>query len=629
MDLSAPRSPITEDTPDYRLRYKRAMDEWRDGTKEQAYLAYRNSPEYDNTDKYIRYLEGTQWNANRARYKSKFVENKIELTRREKLALLTDTKPVMDVTTEITAYRDVADAVGGTIRKEWERQREADTLIDVVDIAMLHGTGFVRLGGTSEGGGKMTSLALGPDNVMPIQPSKRSIQDSVAILYRTWKPIGYFKKVFPFNSDHIENQAKYWESKVSDRFIRPAHIPEYTWSQMSPQFRKMVGGKISQDAASQGGKYYGAIELEEYYYDDQSINESTKNVVVKDPYLPQGLHNWWYVVKPGQRLYPRKRLVIYAGDRLMYDGPNPFWHGLYPFEDLKLNPVPWSYYGFSSYRSLVPLQDAINDIPAGVLDMTKRVLNPTIISKMNVTSEAAWREYLSDMPGARLRVNQNVNIATDIGYGPTPVIPNFVGEIYHSTLTEFDKMAGTLDPAALMQKKQMPSGETLDQMRDSLQTATRREERYIESFLQRCGTQKVSNVIQFYSAIKRLDLLGAEGLTDSDFLPSAGKMHPAQMTDGSISKGRAEDFKKLFALNIEPGSTHSGADDRKKQLAAVQASQGLISRREYFRQMGYSDEHAKQMMDEMAQEAQVMSQIESQGRTLRSSGAKDGAAASL
>lgn len=629
---SAPRSPDlseTKETPEYRKNYLNNMMDWRDATREQAGISYSNSIEYSNIDKYIRYLEGNQWDTRRARYKSKYVDNKVELTRREKMALLTDSRPVVDVACNLDneAYDSSAEMIRDVIRAEWLAQNMPDTLVDVVDIAMLHGVAFARLGGASPG--SMSMLALGPDNVIPIQPSKRSLQDATAVFYRNWKPVSYFKRVFPFNSAGIENEAKYWESRSQDRFLRPNHIPEYTWSQMSPQFRQLIGVKNDSGLIPGSSKFYGSIELEEYYVDDISINESTRTVIVKDPYLAQSQHNWWYAVKPGQRLYPRKRLIIYAGNRLMYDGPNPFWHGMYPFVDLKLNPVPWSYYGMSTYRPLLPVQDAINEIPAGTMDMIKRALNPTIIAKTNVASETAWREYLSDLPGARLKVNPNVNLSTDIAYGPVPQLPNYVQLQYQAALGEYDKLSGMVDIADLTGKKQMPSGETLDQMRDSLQTPLRLEERRLESFIQRCGQQAVSNVVQFYTAPKRLYLLGQRGLIDEDFVADPGKIYPEEETDESLAIERKRAFHKLFSFKVQSGSLHSGAEDRAKQEATIAVSQGLISKKEWYRRTGITDEHADQILNELMDEAKALAGLEQQGRTPRDAGAKDGMASQL
>ena len=381
------------------------------------------------------------------------------------------------------------------------------------------------------------------------------------------------------------------------------------------------------DGNATGSRLYGSVELEEYYVDDMSINESNRIVTVKDPYLPQNMHNWWYEVKPGERLYPRKRLVIYGGDKLLYDGPSPYWHGMYPFEDLRLNPVPWSYYGLSTYRPLISMQDAINEVPAGVLDMIKKSLHPTIIAKNNVASPAAWREFVSsDMPGSRLMVNPNINIPNDIQYAENPQVPPYVLALYQGVLLpEFDKISGMLDVASLAQKRQMPAGETMDQMRDALQTPLRREERYVETFLQRCGHHKVSNIIQFYNAKQRMKILGADGLTWEDFLFDPGTLHNGS-SEINGDRYQREAFWTMFACTVKPGSLHTGSLDKAKLEAVGLASRGLISKQEALRRMGNSQEDVQKIIGEMAQEAQAMAQMQQQARAPRTPAEQNGTA---
>jgi hypothetical protein len=603
--MRLPHSPVLESTDNtqYKDLYKQRMDAWREMTREQAILAHRNSPEYNSVDKYIRYLEGNQWDNRRARYKSKFIQNKLELARREKLALLTDSRPVIDISSTVSAFEESALMLHNLAISEWQRQNLSEELVNVVDIAMLHGTGYWRIGASHPG--KTRIQSLGPDCVIPIQPSLNGIQDAVAVLCRTYKPIPYIKKVFPYTSQGVEQQAQYWNSSKGDSYMRPMHIPEQTWTQMSPAFRKIVGTP-QPPISSVGVQSYGSVSLEEYFVEDNSINESTRTIVMRDPFLTLDQHNWWYEVKPGERLYPRKRLVVYAGDKLLYDGPSNFWHGLYPFVDLRLNPVPWNYYGFSTYRPLLPIQEAINSIPAGLLDMTARALNPVMIAKSNVASPAAWKEFLSDRPGAQLKVNPNVRISEDIQYADIPQIPSYVPELLGKyLLPEFDKMSGIVDISAISGKKQIPAGDTLAQMQDSLQTPLRREERYIEGFLSKAGQQFVSNACQFYTMEQRLKLLGEDGITSQDFA-----FDPAKLTPKTLDKEMKESFWKCFSITVKPGSLHSGAKDREKAEAIGLAARGLLSRRELFRVLGFDPGRADRIMMELQEEAQAIASMQ-------------------
>ena len=65
---------------------------------------------------------------------------------------------------------------------------------------------------------------------------------------------------------------------------------------------------------------------------------------------------WAYVVDPGQPLYPQRRLIVSTPDLILYDGPNPYWHSMYPFARLKLWSVPWCFLGLSLLHDTIPLR---------------------------------------------------------------------------------------------------------------------------------------------------------------------------------------------------------------------------------------------------------------------------------
>ena len=88
--------------------------------------------------------------------------------------------------------------------------------------------------------------------------------------------------------------------------------------------------------------HFPTCRLEEFWIADPAVNETNERILIRNPNLPLESHNYWYWVDPGQPLWPRKRLVIFAGEQLlMYDGPSPYWHGQYPFGELILDPVVW------------------------------------------------------------------------------------------------------------------------------------------------------------------------------------------------------------------------------------------------------------------------------------------------
>ncbi len=581
-----PRGPIYRDessAPDYSEGYERDLIRWRETAFEEAMKFRSLSPEHDRVRIITKYIEGDHWAqfGRRPKYKSHAYINKTSNARSNHLALLTDTRPSIDISAA-PEHEPIAEAIKAIIEKEWTNNAWDMDLMTVADIAGVCGTGFWKISAFSPGA--MRVAPCGPDMVMPIQPGFH-IQDSTAVLSRTWKPLGHVLMRCAGDKslqDKIARQAKSsLYAEVGTSYARPDHMDQYTWQALSPQMRSMLGIKSVAELPTDMGAFK-SVEWQEYYIDDTSLNESNEPVLMKAPNLSIEEHNWWYWVQPGQRLYPRKRLVIFAGDAIFYDGPSPFWHGLYPFACLRLNPVFWSFWGLSKYRDLIPVNSATNEIVAGTLDAIKKALNPTVVAKGQSIPRETWNQFFPDMPGAKLYLNNPMaNASADIQFTQPPVLPSYVFQMLAQYLgPEFDKLSGMMDIAAIGGKKQVPGGDTLEQMRDANQTTLRREGRIIEVFLRDAGLQAESNVLQFYTKERKLQLVGAKGLTIHDFTPG---------TRGIPSKENMFDFWKQFPLTIEPGSMHGGAKDRSKILTIELFKLGAISRRKLMEVLEMND----------------------------------------
>jgi hypothetical protein len=584
-----PRGPILTEanpTPDYTDNYQRSMLQWRNVAYSEAVRFKNMAPETPARIRTtIRYLEGDQWDqfGPRAKYKSKAYINKVGGARISNLALLTDTRPEIEVKSPENApgLDQIAKRVDGIIRHEWETNDFDLNLMEVADIAGVTGTGFWKIGAGSPG--MMSITACGSDMVMPIQPGKH-IQTSTGVLFRTWKPLGSVLLKCGKNKEKqakIERQGKNLLS-VGDSasFIKPDSLDLSTWNGLAPQLQAMLGRRAdSVLGADGGGGQFLSVEWQEYYIDDTSLNESSERVLMKGTDLAIDEHNWWYWVEPGQRLYPRKRLIVFAGDVLFYDGPSPYWHGLFPFPSLSLNPVFWSFYGLSKYRDLIPINQSMNEIVAGTMDSVKRALNQTVVAKGTIP-RASWDQFFPDMPGAKLYLNNPMaNPAADVQFIPPPMLPQYVPMTLQFLGPEFDKLAGQLDVTAMGGKAQVPGGDTLEQMRDSLQTQTRREGRLIEVFLRDAGIQTVSNILQFYRPKRIMEILN--NVTVQDFSGDKDSLIP-----GDENKF---DFWRKFPLRVLPGSMHGGAKDRSKMMFISLAQMGMVSRSRLLSELGIDD----------------------------------------
>lgn len=591
-----PRAPIVRPksgTVDETDNYTQKLRRWRSAAYEEAMQVYQLNREQARILTYIDFLEGQHWDPARPRYRSHFFDNRVGQARTDIISTLTDIRPTMDVKSSVQGLEEQAGVARKVLQHEWIRNGLDVSLGKVIDHSMFT-VGYWKIGALMPG--RMIYLPCGVDTVLPIQPGPE-FQESAGVLYRTYKSLQYFRTIWGEKAKDIEKYAgsSTYTTDARDQFVKPDNISSYTWNSLAPQMRYRLGLRNVKSPFRESA-IFPAIQLEEYWVEDYSTNDSLSDVVVKDPNLELSEHNYHYVVKPGQRLFPRKRLICFAGDRPMSDGPSPYWHGLYPFAELIINPIVWGPGGLSVYRNLLPINRSVNRIGAGIEDVINRAIRPQVLTKTGSVYDQSWNEFHPDMPGGRLKLTQMGNPMTDVRYMDPPILPGYVqAHLGSYLLPTFDRLAGSIDVLGLGKKNQVPGGETIEQMRDSSQTTYRLWGRHIERFLTDSGIQSVANIFQFYTLEQRMQMLGADGMTKEDFdFDPASMMVPYGMPK--------EDHWRNFAMDISEGSLHGGAKDRTRQVSISLFRLGGISRREMLRNLDYSEAAINRIEQEIMDE---------------------------
>jgi hypothetical protein len=277
---------------------------------------------------------------------------------------------------------------------------------------------------------------------------------------------------------------------------------------------------------------------------------------------------------------------------------------------LRLNPVIWSFWGLSKYQNLIPLNKAINEIGAGTMDMIKRALNPQMLAKENSIVKDAFERFFPNMPGGKLKMTNMSDVQRDVRYMDPPQLPAYVFQFFQAVSSEFDRLSGAVDTGKMANKKQMPGGDAIEQMRDAANPAIRLEGRYIEDFLRDTGELAISSIFQFYTAPQRLRILGANGLTWQDFDYKPGSMVP--------DAEQPTEHWKSFSMEIAPGSLLGTNKTQEKTAAMTLFKLGAISRAALLRKLDMAAE-ADQIEKEIVKEVQdgTSPQGKGQGRTPR------------
>lgn len=595
-----PRAPIVlndkSGTLDRPEAYYSSVKTWREAARAEAIETLRLNPEKDFIKHYTDMLDGRFWDRRRPRYRSQFFINRMAEARLNSLCALTDIRPAMEVScrSNIEQYVRQAEIVQKVIQAIWDEEDLDQRSEAVVDHALLS-VGYSKIAatmGTPSQSARMIVMPCGMDMVLPIQPGY-DFQDSSAVLYRAFWPLHRVKQAFGTSAENLDREVTGGILSFVGGSYPDGQINDYTFSSQSPMSRMNQAGRGGISMASEAGAF-AAVEVEEYWIDDPTVNESMGEIQVKDPRLSLAQHNYHYRVPRGERLFPRKRLMVWAGSTLLYDGPAPYWHGLYPFAQLILRPAVWRAGGISAYRNLTPLQLAENKIGAGILDISERCVDPQMAFADGALDDTSLRNFYPDRHGAMLKMNPQAQWGVHAKYVDPPSLPGWVGQFMENVDRAFDRQSGTMDVAGMSRKNQVPGGEVWEQVRDASQTVYRLDSRHIEPYMRQMGRIFCSNIFQFWSRRDRFGMFGRDGITWEDF-----DYDPSSMVPWTAPK---EDHWRMFPIKIAAGSMHGARRDREKQLSVSLFRLGGTSRRDMLRKLGYGENQIEQIEQEIMRE---------------------------
>ena len=510
---------------------------WCQAVFEESKDELESYEEIVNIDKNIRYLMGKQWVERRPSYKSAPVANRLWTNLIQLVSYLTDIRQSFEIKANNRLYDKHSEVLNKLIRG-WFFNEDIDMTMAMIIIHSALTIGYGRLVWNPElknGEGELELTACGAMDVIPIRPG-HNLQKAMGVIYRTPKPLTWFQERYPTKGVAVPVDREYSQFMTTASGASAGQGAwGKAWQVLSPQMRRLFGQSASQ---------YRDSVIPMALYREFWVRDNQKNTSDKEVYVGDLDREYGYSVRPGQRLYPRGRLICMGGPVVLYDGPNPFWHGQFPFAALRLNRVPWQWPGVSEFRNQIPLQDTMNTILAGILDSVKKAVNPPLLAPDNAFGAAVKRNLDPNMPGAKVFYSPSSIAAPQ--YAAPPMLPSFVFQTMLYAQQELDAQSGFIDLSSVSRKGIVPAADTLEQMKEGQQTLVRLKVRYIESFLKDIGQQFVPNLFQFYSMKRRIQILGEDGLTFEDFDYDPGKMIPAGVPP--------EEHWRSFQFLIQPGS---------------------------------------------------------------------------
>lgn len=586
------RSGAGFSSPEAESKAEAAIRMWCEAAYEEAEADQKASEELKMVDRYVEYLQGIQWPTARPSYRAKPIDNKMFGLFLELLGLLTDIRPIAEVTSNSREEADIAqeEALNRRMKAWWTGNNIESTFAMGVVYAILTSS-FLKLEWDPRarpmGRGEVCLRPLSPSSVLPLKAGY-NLQSAEALIYADWKPTGWVKAKYPKRAHLVHPDMGVSQYSVDSG--PPGNVTPQLFNLLTPAFKRLM----TKDKARVGVSAYPECRYREFWLRDYTVNSSNQEVVMGDSTSPWGIA---YTVKPMELFYPRGRLIVMAGREIVEDTPNPYWHGMFPFSLLRLNAVPWQLYGLSDLRSWCDLQDIINTIMAGVIDMIKKAVNPPFFAPKTAFSEQVWNSIDFSMPGARAAYN------AVSPQGPqmfkTGELPGYVLPTLQHITREMNERSGIAAVGEAVRKKQVPGGDTLDQIRQSQQGPIRYKGRNIETCISELGQQMVPNIFQFYNRDERVKVPMPPGSPPEFMNWNGSKMIPSNIQP-------AEHIKKFEFSVIEGSLLGVQRVEQMMNLTKLRLSHE-ISRQTYFdklNKLGFIHLDAKHEEQLLMKEAQ-------------------------
>jgi hypothetical protein len=431
------------------------------------------------------------------------------------------------------------------------------------------------------GRGDLVVDAYGPLDVLPVGMGKQhDLQKAYAVALKVATPVHEAWRLFPLYVDKI-------------RASRENSMGRGTVISQAVRFASAVLRRWGPNASIENERLpWQSLDIYYIYVDDDSVNNSGRPIPMGQPGT-----SWFYIVpfigqelKMGEtsggqaitrkamredcQLYPNRRLIICTEHGCLNPDPStqvsPFWHARVPVVQLRADDWPWTFLGFPITRYGANIEKNNNQIQRGMTDAMNARLSPPRAFDRNTTAKAL-------METMNTRVPDQV-VGLDFTFGSeSPVrpllpmgwyeFPAYYGALIQQNEQRITQQMGVADAAALSRARQLPSGDSVEKIMETLGPLVKDMSRNMEASIRDFGEMWKSNFFQFYTAPRRMQLLGPDGLADEDFDFDPGTLIPTSETMiqmrkiGIVSEGvpyfeRARWHKDHFSFSVTPYSLH-------------------------------------------------------------------------
>lgn len=502
---------------------------------------------------------------------------------RDIVSTMSNLRPLWGYTTD-NPELDQTSSLLNKLLLNWYQTTFVDRSIKkALQYGAVFGTGYIgpdwKKDFWTRGRGEIALNVYSPEDVLPHQiPKDNDIQRAYAVTLREEVPINLARAMFPTLADKI----------VPDR-TAPGNLRKglsRLASFLSPVLNRFGA---TQRAKKSIDKVFPVVDIFQTYVMDPTVNIGPDPVVMGEP----GAY-WSYIVpvlgsdipdtRGGTRkatiedamLYPFRRLITWCNSTILRDGPSYWWHGMVPAVPIHFDTWAWEFLGFSMTRDLASLEESSNTLRRAMDDSTNARLRPPLMYDDRSISASQMESIDTRVPG------QAIGVDFSGGENPIrPIVPLGHYEVPQSAFMMVEKndemmkyLAGVNDMAAVTKAAQIPSSDTVEKIFEQAGPMVTDISRGMEASLGRLGEMIKCMFFEFYTAKRRLEILGKDGLTQED----TSYFDPATLVPGHLPEEnperpsiysaveRARRYMNNFYFKIVPNSLHNITQMSRKLL---------------------------------------------------------------
>lgn len=503
---------------------------------------------------------------------------------KEIVATMSNIRPTWDYISNDKEKYDSQANVLNKLHEAWYSNTFADRKIrKALQYAAVEGTGYLyTTWERKRGHGEIRLAAGGAESYIPVQQgSSNDIQDCYDGIWKTEIPIDAARKLYP------EFATRLFPTNEHATYLSRA--AEIATTMLSP-FLAASGPRKQKEQRN-----VPTVDIYHHYIDDDAINLTDRVIPMGEPgtswhyevpyvgkdirtglrratqedgqpkYDLTGEPAYEDITRPATyedcKLYPNRRLIIVAGNVIVYDGPSMWWHGKIPVVQFRFDDWPWLFLGFSLVRDTWRLEESNNAKLRALDDVDNARLNPALMIDDNMSDE--FQGNISPrVPGLRVKKPRMVDSPVE------PLLPpayyqlsTGVSQDIKDNEERLDYLLGVGAVQQIMALKQMPTAEGLEKVLQAAGPLVTDYGRNMEASIRDLGEMWKALAFQWKTLPERLRLVGQDGVTKEDFDFDPGNMIPSHLLEEDSSQPsraskieRAKYHLRSFTFNVVPNS---------------------------------------------------------------------------